>query len=218
MALMEIVFLFALSLMYVALGTLDIFLIVKFLYFSYNLDLFFFFSLFFILLSFFFKIGIFPFHYYVIDLYKTVSFYAIVIFSTLPKFVYYFFITFFVKFFLDLHFFLGTSLFFLKSFYFCFFFILLFSFFFVTLKVINEFSLLSILAYSGISTFSLSLIPLFGFDFFLSNSIIYYSFFFLVLYSFSLVGLFSLLNYFKIFNQDRDFSILNLFILMRFYP
>lgn len=215
MALMELVFLFGISLLYVSVGTLDIFDIIKFLFFSYDLDLFFFFSLFFILLSFFFKVGIFPFHYYVIDLYRTVSFYSIVIFSTLPKFVYFFFITFFIKFFLDMHFFIGTNLFILKSFYFCFFFILLFSFFFVTIKILNEFSLLTILAYSGISTFSLALLPIFGFDFFLFNALVYYCVFFLILYSFSIIGFFSLLSSFKFFLQNRNFSIFILHNVVR---
>jgi NADH:ubiquinone oxidoreductase subunit 2 (subunit N) len=148
---MELVFLFGIALMYVAVGTLDIYEIAKFLFFSYQLNYLFFISLFFILISFFFKIGLFPFHFYIVDLYKTVSFYAIIVFSTLPKFVYFYFISTFVKLFLDLQFFVVFNFFLLKCFYFFFFFVLLFSFFFVTFKVINEFSFLAILAYSGIA-------------------------------------------------------------------
>jgi NADH:ubiquinone oxidoreductase subunit 2 (subunit N) len=112
MVLMELVFLFGISLIYITMGSLDLFEISRLLFVSYQMSYLFFFSLFFILISFFFKIGIFPFHFYVIDLYKTVSFYSIIIFSTLPKFVYFYFISIFVKFFLDLHFFFFLIFFF----------------------------------------------------------------------------------------------------------
>lgn len=166
---MELVFLFGIVLLYIAVGTLDIFEILKLLMLSYNVNHLILFSLFFILISFFFKIGLFPFHFYILDLYKTAPLYAIVIFSTIPKFVYFYFISFFIKIFIDLQFYIVYDVFLLKTFYLFFFSLLLFSFFFITLKIINEFSFLGILAYSGISTYTLAILPFFGFEVFFST-------------------------------------------------
>jgi NADH-quinone oxidoreductase subunit N len=49
-------------------------------------------GLFFILFSFLFKIGIFPFHFWVIDLYTTASLSVILFISTIPKIAYFNFI------------------------------------------------------------------------------------------------------------------------------
>lgn len=97
---MELLFLFGISLLYIAVGTLDFFEILKIIsVMTQNsaTDRFINIALLVIIISLFSKIGIFPFHFYIIDLYRTAHFYAIAIFSTLPKFIYFFYIYFFYK-------------------------------------------------------------------------------------------------------------------------
>jgi len=99
---MEILLLFGFCYMYLAFGSLDILDILQLVSGITEINNFLLISLFLILLSFFFKIGVFPFHFYIIDLYKNSSFSAIALFSILPKFIYFYFINFFIKILLNL--------------------------------------------------------------------------------------------------------------------
>lgn len=129
---MEILLLVGLSLLYVSLGTLDM-LVILFETNSPSTEFNFLllFSIFLIILSFFFKIGVFPFHFYILDLYRITSYFGILIFTTVPKFVYFYFINFFFKIIFSLELFSPyKESFLLKMIYVCFFLFCCFLFFF----------------------------------------------------------------------------------------
>lgn len=91
-SLIESLFLFGISLIYVSLGTLEFMEILQFLYFSFNFNFLLIFSLFFVLFSFFFKIGLVPFHFYVIDIIILLLFiqlFFLVLFQSLFIFIYF---------------------------------------------------------------------------------------------------------------------------------
>lgn len=93
-SLIESLFLFGVSLIYVALGTLEFIEILQFLYFSFNFNFLLVFSLFFVFFSFFFKIGLVPFHFYIIDIIIQLLFiqlFFLVLFLSLFIFIFIFF-------------------------------------------------------------------------------------------------------------------------------
>ena len=207
----EIIFLAGLSLLYASLGTLDMIEILFFINSSKKeFNFLFVFSLLLIILSFLFKIGIFPLHFYVLDLYRTTSFFGILIFSTIPKFVYFYFLYLFFKVILGLELIVPyKDSVILKSIYVFFFVLLLASIFFANFKIIEGFYFTQILAYSSISSFSLILLPFFLFDYGCFDIFFTFALFFLFIYNLSLIGLLSLCDFLGILEIDKDFSIIN---------
>lgn len=142
MVFMDILLLQGICYIYIVFGTLDISSILLLVEGATYVNNYLLISLFFIFISFFFKIGIFPFHFYILDLYKTSSFAAVATFSILPKFVYFYIINFFVKIFLNLiifDFYQGNFL--LNILLFFFFFVAISSFFLQILKCLVSFLL-----------------------------------------------------------------------------
>jgi len=87
----EGLFLFAISLLYISLGTADITAINALVRSSsMHFDFLLLLAFFLLVLSLLFKIGIFPFHFYILDLYEVSSPAAVLVFSTYPKIAYFY--------------------------------------------------------------------------------------------------------------------------------
>jgi NADH-quinone oxidoreductase subunit N len=129
-------------------------------------------GLFFIIFSFIFKIGIFPFHFWVIDLYNTASLSVILFISTIPKIAYFNFIWVILKFFYSFDDIVFDSV--LRFFVF----LLVFSLIFVFVKAINEFNFFKLFAYSGIGI----IVLLYCLFFFLRILIWLYLYFFIYIF------------------------------------
>lgn len=206
----EILLLFGFCLFYIVFGTLDIIdiLIINivctgaFDFFIYYI------SLFLIVFSFLFKIGVFPFHFYIIDLYNNCDFSTILLFSTLPKFIYFYFLDIILKLFLygfKINYFYHS--FFLDYLVTFFFMVLVCSLLFANARIIGSFTFMDILAYSSVSFYSLLLLPFFApivhpFDFFYSVGL-----FLLAMYSFNLILFLYFLYIFGFFGLRREITI-----------
>lgn len=214
----EILLLFGFCLIYIVFGTLDIIDIYminivfnnNYYYFIYYL------AFFFIIFSFLFKIGVFPFHFYIADLYRTCNVSTILLFSTLPKFIYFYFLDIFLKIFFYMHNFDSYVFFsFMNLLVSFFFFFLIFSLIYANIKIITSVFFMDILAYSSISFYSLLLLPFFipaiqTFDFFY-----FIGLFLLSIYSFSLILFVYYLFIFNFFISSRRIHINSLMIFVK---
>lgn len=137
-----------------------------------NFNYIFLLGLFFIIFSFIFKIGIFPFHFWVVDLYTTASISVILFISTIPKVAYFNFVWLILKFFYSFDDIISEVVLYF------FIFLLVFSLLFTFIKAVNEFNFFKLFAYSGIGI----IVLLYYLFFFLKILILFYLYFFIYIF------------------------------------
>jgi len=154
-------------------------------------------AFFLIIISIMFKIGLFPFHFWFLDLFIVASPQIMAFMTTIPKFVY---------FYLFYHVWITMNCFFP---FFCLFFIFLMSasFYFSITKASLEYDLYWLFAYSGIGHTSFAILP-FIFCYYDSPNIFLY--FYLIIYSFTVVGLFLLFSNSFDTSKFKDLTIIDL--------
>ena len=141
-ALNEFLFFFGIGIVYLAYGTFNTeLLMINSMDFENYIFLL---GLFFIIFSFLFKIGIFPFHFWVVDLYNTAALPIILFISTVPKIAYFYFVW------VLLRFFFAFDLFIVNNILFFFILLIVFSLTFSFVKALQEFNFYKLFAYSGI--------------------------------------------------------------------
>lgn len=137
-----------------------------------NFNYIFLLGLFFIIFSFIFKIGIFPFHFWVVDLYTTASISVILFISTIPKVAYFNFVWLILKFFYSFDDIISEVVLYF------FIFLLVFSLLFTFIKAVNEFNFFKLFAYSGIGI----IVLLYYLFFFLKILILFCLYFFIYIF------------------------------------